>query len=309
MVKLAVIIFVVLTSIDAWTETYQYQLQVVSERETVDILGASFLEKNSTKIDLTAYFKDIESTEKGPIDQAAFLNRAQFVRLFYSDSEIDGTEFNGDEYGVNLRLVSVDGLFFDIGYLEQSTDFESIRVLEEKSRLLGVGGYVGGSTTVSFRYQDQKYDLGVSPSVFSGSLPKMVSHSDILNRAAESSANRTTFELKGVTSFAGEKYVSGMFLVEYVDRKNLSDGLVVGGQFDYYFSKGFSIGGAFTTEKRRSEESDSFNSYSIKGSYFITDKVGLTVSYSRLVLDKKEGVSNNQIGEPENYRIMITGRI
>ena len=55
-----------------------------------------------------SYFLDDVDTTKGPRSEAAFLDHASDVSLFYTYAEVDdnGIDVDGDEYGVSGRYVT-----------------------------------------------------------------------------------------------------------------------------------------------------------------------------------------------------------
>ena len=97
-----------------------------------------------------SYFLDDVDTTKGPRSEAAFLDHASDVSLFYTYAEVDdnGIDVDGDEYGVSGRYVTDSAGWIMQGSYARSEPLDA----EIDTYTIGAGKYLTDNTTLVLSY-------------------------------------------------------------------------------------------------------------------------------------------------------------
>ena len=132
------------------TAQAEYQFELSSNAHTGDIeIGNVDADRESFGLTGTYYLGSVD-TSKGPLAEAAFLDRASSITLDFSIGEIDfdDGDFDVDHYSAESRLVSKEtGWLVDLGYRRTEIDNEEIDTFA-----IGVGKYVLENTAVVLSY-------------------------------------------------------------------------------------------------------------------------------------------------------------
>jgi hypothetical protein len=137
----------------------EYQFELGANTHTGDIeVGTVDADRESFGLTGTYYLNSV-NTDKGPLAEAAFLDRASSIQIDLSTGEIDGDggKVDIDSYSVDSRLVSKEtGWLVDLGYrfdeIENNDEFDTFSI--------GAGKYVLENTAVVLSYAKSDADLG-----------------------------------------------------------------------------------------------------------------------------------------------------
>ena len=105
-----------------------------------------------------SYFLDDVDTTKGPRSEAAFLDHASDISIFYSYAEVDdnGIDVDGDDYGISGRYVTDEaGWIFGASY----TRLEPLDA-EIDTFTLTAGKYITDNTSLTLTYWNGDADEG-----------------------------------------------------------------------------------------------------------------------------------------------------
>jgi hypothetical protein len=106
-----------------------------------------------------SWFFSSVNTEKGPLSEAAFLDRASRVDVLFEDGELDGDAGDADisSYGVGSRWVFDK----DAGwFVEGAYTYSEVEDFETDTFSIGGGKYVFENTLVALSYSYSDPDLG-----------------------------------------------------------------------------------------------------------------------------------------------------
>lgn len=105
-----------------------------------------------------SFFLDDVDTTKGPRSEAAFLDHASDVSLFYTYAEIDdnGIDVDGDTYGVSGRYVTSASSWIVEGSYARSEPLDA----EIDTYTIGLGKYITDNTTLVATYWNADVEDG-----------------------------------------------------------------------------------------------------------------------------------------------------
>lgn len=196
-----------------------------------------------------SYFLEPVDTSKGPVAEAAFLDRASSITLAGSRTELE-TNFGDvdlDSYGVDGRWVfKGSGWLLELGYRYDDFADEDVDTFTA-----GVGKYIAENTTLILDYGNVDSDLGAG--------------SDTWGLEVEHLIGLSKGGIKVEASYS------------YVDNDNLDNADIWAVAGTYYFNKYFGIGASYELEDSDDIEDDRWQFYA---DWFITKKVALSLVYN-----------------------------
>jgi hypothetical protein len=136
----------------AGAQAYQGEVEVGysdGEIESVDI--------ESYDISGAYYFSEVD-TSKGPLAEAAFLDRASGLMLSFSDGEIDDLDVDTESQGIALHLVGGSGWYGSLGYTTSELD-DGADELEIDVISAGIGKYVAENGLLSLNYSNIELEV------------------------------------------------------------------------------------------------------------------------------------------------------
>ena len=229
-----------------------YQAEITPGYSTGEIeIGNADFDTDAFTIGGEYYFNGVDDS-KGPLAEAAFMDRASSIRAAYINGENDGrgsdTDFDG--YTLGGRLVDeASGWLFSIDYDELDID----RGADIETWDFTVGKYVAENTTLSFTYSTSE-EGNIDTDIYA-------------------------VDVKHIAALSGGAYISlsGILGVGDVDRAD--DPLIYGGSFTYYPVRNIGVGASavFTDSDDTDEQI-----YSLFGSWFPADNLAITASYEFL---------------------------
>ncbi len=221
-------------------------------------LGAVYLDGDSSGVDFDGYGLNAEFhldkvvTTKGPLNEAAFLDKSSFGSLTWVTAEFDlanSMSADSDIIGLSGRFVTQSNLIIEASYLDIDTDF----VGDDTAISLGVGTYINENMDLVVTYED-------------------------LDEADQSSLS---VDVHGVNKLNGEASLAFDLGIAYLDENNDS-GYGVSAGADYYLNKSLSFGAGLSLT---SVDSEDVSSLGLRVAYFVTPVVGFGVSYETLGQD------------------------
>ena len=237
-----------------------------------EVLGAhsgAFAERGSiaqdSSIQNTYYFSPV-STSDVPLVEAAFLAKSSYVGVGYQTS----VDSNDDEQVVSLsgRAVIADRFFVDIARSDNSLSSGDTRD-EGENESIGLGWYFNDYSTLSLTYTSFDFNDGSNSGLARAS-------NDDLDSYTEFNVRSVFEEIDDHIAFEG--------FVGLGDGKVEGSVLNFGFSVDYYFNNRFSLGGGFA-HGEGSGEALSATSFLINTQLFISESLGLSVSYIITALD------------------------
>ncbi|NCF17768.1 MAG: porin [Haliea sp.] len=152
----------------------EYQFEVGANSGTGDVdLGPVSADQDFIGLSGAYYLQSVD-TSKGPLSEAAFLDRASSIQLAASMGEIDADnagDADVDTYAAGTRLVHKEsGWLVDLGYRFDEIDPDNLEKEEIDTYSIGAGKYVLENTAVVLSYSNidsdlegdsDAYDLGV----------------------------------------------------------------------------------------------------------------------------------------------------
>ncbi len=209
--------------------------------------GASDADIDIANIDGSWFFSSV-NTEKGPLSEAAFLDRASRVDLNFQDGELDGDAGDADisSYGIGSRWVFDK----DSGWLvEASYTYSEVEDFETDTFSIGGGKYVLENTLVLLSYSYADPDEGDEIDSYSVE----VEHLQELPAGA--------LKLEGVYTYA--------------DSDDSSDADIWLGTVTYYPVNQLGVGGSW----ERSISGGSSDNWSVFAEWFVTESIALSIEY------------------------------
>lgn len=220
----------------AFAEDYQFEL------------GASYTTGDEADTDFDGFgfygefhFDNVDTT-KGPLNEAAFLDKSSSVAVGWDTSEADGADDSNDMLSVAGRFVTSSNWIFEVGYVDTST-------MGSDDFVIGAG--VG-------LYLNDNLDLVVSYAT-----------------ADEADSSSLGVDLHGVNSLSGETALAYDFGAAYLDDgEETGFGLLAG--IDYYFNKSFNLGASVAlTSVDEVDES----AISVGVDYFVAPSIKLSADF------------------------------
>lgn len=231
-----------IASTGAFAEDYQFEIGAgyeTGDQSDVDYDGFGFYGE---------FHFDTVDTSKGPLNEAAFLDKSSFVRLDYSTGEADVPNAESeDETALSARVVTDSNLIVEAGYTDENGDNTILGI--------GVGTYLSDTMDVVVTY----------------------------STGDESEEDRLSAELHNVSDLGGGAAFSYDVGVAYIDdglTEETGHSLWLGG--DYYFNNAVSVGASFqTTSINDGDESV----ITIGVDYFVAPSIRLSADYKTLGQD------------------------
>ena len=137
---------VLMASSFAMADSYNVQLNVGHERADLDNTAGS-TKTEAVARGATFYFSPVDTT-KGPLAEAAFLDKASGITLVKTDSEVESVE--SDVYSGRLSVVDKDTGFLFAVSLENG----EANNLDSDSLGLRIGQYIDDNSTVAVNYEN-----------------------------------------------------------------------------------------------------------------------------------------------------------
>ena len=108
---------------------------------------------------ITAYLKKVD-VSKGPLAEAAFLNKSSSLSLNFSniEREIANTSSEIDALGVSGRFVSSNDLIFDASYSKNDRSNSFGNEDDDNDYSVGFGAYLHDSASIVFEYAKEELD-------------------------------------------------------------------------------------------------------------------------------------------------------
>lgn len=220
--------------------------------EVGGVIGQGEIEAGNNSVDTDTYgiggefhFQQVD-TSKGPLAEAAFLDKSSFVDFLYSSTELDVTgSDDSDSFGFGGRFVTATNLIIEADYVESefgNVDSDSVRA--------GIGTYLNETTDVVVSYQADSEDGG----------------DDVDSLSAA---------LHGVNSLAQGASVAFDAALSYIDAED-DDGFGIDVGATYYFNNAFGVGVSAGVAEIGDIETDSF---ALEGSYFPMPELELAAWY------------------------------
>ena len=234
----------VLASSVATAQDYQFEV------------GAGYVDGDMAGVDYDGFglnaraHLDRVDTTKGPLNEAAFLDKSSFVDLTWATFEYDVPgSFSVDTIGLSGRFVTKGNVIVEASY----SDIDSDVTGDETVISLGVGTYINENTDVVVSYED--YD--------------------------EADRSSLSVDAHGVNKLEGETSLAFDLGLAYLDISDES-GYGISAGADYYVDKALSFGaGASLMSVDNYDES----SIDVRANYFVTPVVRLGLSYMTLGQD------------------------
>jgi len=227
----------------------EYQFEIGANSGTGDIEIGS-VKADYDYVGLTgAYYLQSVDTTKGPLSEAAFLDRASSIEFAASTGELDADEddVDVDSYAVGSRLVAKEsGWLVDLGYSLDEIENEEIDTFS-----IGAGKYVLENTAVVLNYANIDSDLGDESDAYDLG----VEHLWLLDMGA----------------------IKLDAMLGRIDPEVGDDIDVWGMDGTYYVNDQLGFGAAYSQED--SDETD-LESWSLFAEWFVTEKVSLALAYS-----------------------------
>ncbi len=237
------------------TAQADYQWEVGAAWATGDVTTSNNVDADQDVYSFTgSWFIAPVDVSKGPLGEAAFLDRASSISLDYVDGEIDADAGNLDieNYGVRGRYVWADsGWFVEGGYnSEEQGNFDA------DIYGIGVGMYVAPNTTVTVGYNDIDGDIGAD-------------------------ADGWGIDLKHVQLWGDQalKVELGYSNLDPDNGKNL-DTWSIGST--WYICKTLGVGGSYSTQDAGT---DDLESWQLFAEWFVHEQVALGLAYTEAEAD------------------------
>lgn len=223
----------VLSSSVVYAQDYQFEV------------GAGYVNGDNGTNDFDAYglnaqlHLDKVDTSKGPLAEAAFLDKSSFLDLSWvtSEDDVSGAD-SEDTFGIGGRFVTGKNIIIEANY----TDFE-----DDSAIKVGVGTYINNNMDVVVSYQDyDKADLST-----------------------------LAVDMHGLHKLQGQTALAFDLGLSYLDVAD-EDAYRFSAGADYYLNNAFSIGAgvAFLTA-----DNYDASTVDIRADYFVTPIARIGVSY------------------------------
>ena len=248
----------------------EYQFDLAANSHTGESkAGSATVDQDSYGL-TGAYYLGTVNTTKGPLAEAAFLDRASSIKFDFSTGELDGEGIDADidSYAVEGRLVSkASGWLVDLGYRLDEIDNGEIDTYS-----IGAGKYVLENTAVVVSYDNTDSD-------FAG-------ESDTYGLGVEHLWHLE----QGAIKLDAE--------VAMVDHENRDDVDVWGLGGTYYVNPSLGFGADFARSDSNETE---LEEWSLFAKWFVTEKVALELAYTESQ-DAKFGLESDAVMFSANVR-------
>lgn len=238
----------------ALADTYQFQVDGAYSRVEIsdfdtDIIGAGG----------TYYFFDGVDDSKGPLAQAAFLDKSTSISFAYATSEEDdgGVDADIDVFGLSGRYVHKEsGFIFEADIMTSELDTQG-ETFNEDTASVSIGAYLDDVTTALISYSASDDDSGLD---------------------TESIA----IAYKRVHTFKNGTVVNSEANISYTDVDEGGDGTMFTYLADYYINNNLSVGGLLGF---LDSDGDDAYIYGARTEYFFNNKLSVMASIDRTDFD------------------------
>lgn len=260
----------------AWAD-YSVELNVTGIHQYLGE-GTSF---DSMRYQGSLYLPSV-STEEVPLKEAAFLARASSLTIEHEDSELE-TPVNGSD-------IKTDSDYLQLGYQGIYGNY-----------IVGAFYGEGEDNKVDFKQYGIEGGLYINDRT---SLTLSISRDDI-DQSPET-YEEYKINLRSVVQNYEGNDIAGRFSAGVSESAIASTIVEFGGEFDYFFTRAFSIGGGFDLNIPNGDVSTQ-HIYTFKTDYFITENIAVGAKFSLTKFQAKE----NDVDDPdfETYAVTLTGRI
>lgn len=240
--------------------------------------GSSF---DSTRFQGSVYLPRI-STEEVPVKEAAFLAKASSITIEHEDSELEtpvnGSDIKTDSDYLQLGYQAIYGNYIAGAFYGEGEDNK----VDYKQYGIEGGLYINDRTSLTLSISRE--DIDKSPETF----------------------EEYKINLRSVVQTYEGSDVAGRFSAGVRESAIANTIIELGGEFDYFFNRLFSIGGAFDLNIPNGDVSTE-HIYTFKTDYFITENIAVGAKFSLTKFQAKE----NDVDDPdfETYALTLTGRI
>jgi hypothetical protein len=245
------------------TAQADYQWELGTDYATGDIEIGSFDADLDVFSVYGTYFLDTVDTSKGPLAEAAFLDRASSVQVDYSNGEFDGIfgDVDVEGYGIEGRYVfDQSGWLVDFGYRQDEFDNDDIETFS-----IGAGKYIAENTALVVSYANTEDDFDVDSDAYGVNLEHLWS-----------------LEQGAIKLDAGYTFVDP----DQGDEVNVFS---VDGTYYVNNSLGFGVSYALAD----SDDTD-LEDWSLYSEWFINEQVAVSLAYTESE-DDKTGVESDAI--------------
>lgn len=250
-------------------------MQAVADSYQVELLGQYIdNEIGSLETDIlvaggTFYIEAVDDS-KGPLAEAAFLNKASSISVAYTDIEMEQGPFEaeGDSWALGGRAVVGSGFIIDAAY--SSGDIEGFDI---KAFTLGGGMYLSDSASLVLSYTNIDDDF--------------FGETDIVD-----------LDYKNLLTLGNGANMNIDATLGYSD-PDAGDSVVnVGLGADYYINSQLSLGGSLGFIS--SDDTDAW-SYGVRAEYFFNSHVAIAAAYDVIDFDDFSD-------DDETLTLSLTGR-
>ena len=203
-----------------------YQFEVGAVYMTGDTFGVDY---DGFGLNAELHLDTVDTT-KGPLNEAAFLDKSSYANLSWATAELDvpGAE-SADTVAISGRFVTQANLIVEANYIDTDAD---------SAMGLGIGTYINETMDVVVSYQT----------------------------ADKADSSTLSVDLHGVNALEGETAVAFDLGLAYLDvGPETGHGITAGA--DYYFNKAFSVGAGLTLQSAGDAD---ISTIDIRADYFVT---------------------------------------
>lgn len=221
-----------------------YQFEVGAKYITGELEGTDF---DGYGLNARAHLDRVDTT-KGPLNEAAFLDKSSFVTLAWETLDPDVSGANSfDELTISGRFVTEGNIIIEAGYQDEDLS-------DDTNISVGVGTYLSDNMDVVVTYQT--YD--------------------------DADTNLLSANLHGINTLEGETSLAYDLGLGYIIDDGADDsGYVISAGADYYLDKALSFGAGLELESATFDVS----TIDVRANYFVTPVVRLGLSYMTLGQD------------------------
>ena len=222
-----------------------------------------------------SYFFGGVDDSKGPLAEAAFIDRASNVSLTYGNGDTDPGDAGVEEFGVGGRYVNKEsGFIFSADYDLQQVDFKGSSKAELETFRFEAGLYVVEQGALTALFNTRRTDAEES-----SNSPSNVEK-----------AKQYGVRYAQLIDFEGERSLKVDASYVYTDFKEDDDDSVsnLDIKADYYFTRqlsaGINLGYVFVSDS----DTDDAPRYGINGKYFFNNQVSAYASLERVDFDESD---------------------
>lgn len=236
----------------AQADSYRWQLDGAAGRTNIDV-GRDDGDVDKYTVGGRFYFDDV-STDKGPLGEAAFVDKASSIGGSYVYTDLDDIveDADGDQYNLDGRVV-FNNFIVEGAWTRETPDFSDIDYYS-----VGLGYYITDTTTIVGTYRTS--DVEDSDDIDAGDIDEWnigLEHLWLLG------SDGSAFKLEGNYGWID------------VDDGDDIDSWNIGGT--WYINRNLGIGANYSRFDNFGIEADT---YGLGVEWFVTEKIGLSALYS-----------------------------